>query len=398
MSTLTDPLKKTLQATKKFAPRPTMTDVAKLAGVSQSTVSMVLNNVTSARLSSKTRGKVLDAALSLDYQLNFSARPSAAQLLKSLNEPRVKTNGVWQRKLIIYLVDELSTSPHPAVCVDGARDAAWKHDCVLSVAVTHGNPEQEKAIIETAMCNPLVLGFIYSTIFTRQVQLPAILNDIPTVLLNCHDDRHRLVTVVPGELAGGHAATDYLISAGHTRIGFINGEPWMEAAKDRLKGYRRALATADLPFDPAIVREGDWMSGSGFEATLSIMQEERPPTAIFCANDLMAIGALEALKSLNLRVPKDVSLMGYDDQEISRHTHPALTTVLLPNYEMGRCAVETLLEEIHQENGDFNGLGNPTRRLLLKVDCPIVERDSISNLHLIKTTAKNKKSSFIATT
>jgi LacI family transcriptional regulator len=396
MTDQTELQKKTAQRTKRFAPRPTMTDVAKLAGVSQSTVSMVLNNVTSARLSAKTRGLVLDAALSLGYQLSFSTRPSAAQLLKSLNEPQSKMNDVRQRKLIVYLVDELSTSPHPAVCVDGARDAAWKHDCVLSVAVTHGNPDQERAIIETAMCNPLLLGFVYSAIFTRQVELPDILNSIPTVLLNCHDERRKLPTIAPGELAGGHAATDYLIAAGHTRIGFINGEPWMEAAKDRLKGYRRALATADLPFDPTIVRDGDWMSGTGFEATLSIMKEARPPTAIFCANDLMAIGALEALKSLNLRVPLDVSLMGYDDQEISRHTHPALTTVLLPNYEMGRLAVESLLSEISREHSDFNSLGNTVRRLLLKVDCPIVERDSVSNLHLLKPTGKSKKSSLIA--
>ncbi len=383
--------KKSAQKTKKFAPRPTMTDVAKLAGVSQSTVSMVLNNVTSARLSAKTRGLVLDAALALDYQLSYIARPTAAQLRQSLKEPLTKISHARQRKLIVYLVDELSTSPHPAVCVDGARDAAWKHDCVLSVAVTHGNPDQEKAIIDTAMCNPLLLGFIYSAIFTRQVELPEALNNLPTVLLNCHDEKHKLPTVAPGELAGGHAATDYLIAAGHTRIGFINGEPWMEAAKDRLKGYRRALATADLPFDPAIVREGDWMSGSGFEATLSIMSETRPPSAIFCANDLMAIGALEALKSKGFRVPEDVSLMGYDDQEISRHTHPALTTVLLPNYEMGRCAVESLLAEINRAQDEATGIQHTARRLLIKVDCPIVERDSVSRPESGTKSAKPKK-------
>jgi LacI family transcriptional regulator len=108
------------------------------------------------------------------------------------------------------------------------------------------------------------------------------------------------------------------------------------------------------------------------------MNEARPPTAIFCANDLMAIGALEALRSKGFRVPEDVSLMGYDDQEISRHTHPALTTVLLPNYEMGRCAVESLLAEINRAQDETNGIRNMARRLLIKVDCPIVERDSVS--------------------
>ncbi len=358
--------------------RPTMTDVAKLAGVSQSTVSMVLNNVTSARLSPETRGKVLDAALNLGYQLSQTPRPDPAVLLKSLQMPLNKNSDVRQRRLIVYMVDEISTSPHPVVSVDGARDAAWENNCVLSVAVTHGNPEQERAIIETAMCNPLLLGFIYSAIFTRQVQLPAALDNIPTVLLNCHDVTHKYPTVVPGELSGGHAATEHLIGAGHQRIAFINGESWMEAAKDRLKGYRRALATADIAYDAALVRDGDWMSGSGFDATLSLMAQARPPTAIFCANDLMAVGALEALKSLNLRVPDDVSLMGYDDQEISRHTHPPLSTVLLPNYEMGRCAVESLLNEIHNNQPVYAGSSHKPRRLLLKVDCPVVERQSVA--------------------
>jgi LacI family transcriptional regulator len=371
------PDKKTGKASQRRTPRPTMTDVAKLAGVSQSTVSMVLNNVASARLSSETRSKVLDAALGLGYQLSQAARVDPVQLLRSLQMPVPKTPDVRQRRLIVYLVDEISTSPHPVVSVDGARDAAWEHACVLSVAVTHGNPEQEKAIIETALGHPSLLGFIYSTIYTRRVQLPAELGNIPTVLLNCHDETHKYPTIIPGELSGGHAATDQLIAAGHKRIGYINGEPWMEAAKDRLKGYRRALATADLAFDPAMVRDGDWMASTGFEATLSLMAEAKPPTGIFCANDLMAVGAIEAIKSLGLKVPEDVSVMGYDDQEISRHTRPPLTTVLLPNYEMGRSAVESLLHEVHQTEAAYGAQGNKARRLLLKIDCPVVERQSI---------------------
>ncbi len=369
--------KKIGKATPRRTPRPTMTDVAKLAGVSQSTVSMVLNNVASARLSPETRSKVLDAALSLGYQLSQASRVDPAQLLRSLQMPLTKATDVRQRRLIVYLVDEISTSPHPVVSVDGARDAAWEHACVLSVAVTHGNPEQEKAIIETALSHPLLLGFIYSTIYTRRVQLPAELGNTPTVLLNCHDDSHKYPTIIPGELSGGHAATDQLIAAGHKRIGYINGEPWMEASKDRLKGYRRALATADLAFDPAMVRDGDWMASTGFDATLSLMAEAKPPTGIFCANDLMAVGAIEAVKSLGLRVPEDVSIMGYDDQEISRHTRPPLTTVLLPNYEMGRSAVESLLHEVHQTEAAYGAQGSKARRLLLKIDCPVVERQSV---------------------
>jgi len=277
------------------------------------------------------------------------------------------------RHVIGYLVDEISTSPHPVVSVDGARDAAWAHGHTVQVAVTRNNPEQEAAAINALLAQPALLGVIYSTIFTRAVQVPEALRAVPTVLLNCHDEAHKLPTIVPAELAGGHTATEHLIAHGHSRIAFINGEPWMEAAQDRFKGYRRALATADLPFDAALVRDGDWMSGSGFEGTLSLMQQARPPTAIFCANDLMALGALEALKQLELRVPEDVSVMGYDDQEISRHTHPPLTTLVLPNYEMGQAAVEALLALTAGATGSER-----SRRTLTKIDGPLQVRASVA--------------------
>ena len=341
-----------------------MTDVAKAAGVSQSTVSMVLNQMSGARLSAATRSRVLDAAAALGYRLPRPAAPAPAAAAASNAQP--------SRQVIGYLVDEISTSPHPVVSVDGARDAAWEQGCLLQVAVTRNHPGHEAALIAAFLAQPGLLGIVYSTIFTRAVVVPDALRSVPLVLLNCHDSTSTAPSVVPGEVAGGHAATERLIAAGHQRIGFVNGEPWMEAAQDRFKGYRRALATADLPFDAALVRDGDWMSGTGFDATLSLMAEPRPPTAIFCANDLMALGALEALKQLGKRVPDDVALIGYDDQEISRHTHPPLTTMVLPNYEMGRAAVEALLAVLQRPAGS-----TPVRRSLLKIDCPLVERETV---------------------
>jgi len=339
-----------------------MTDVAQAAGVSQSTVSMVLNNMSGARLAAATRARVMQVALELGYRL--PRRTAAGQAVPAASAMR--------RNIIGYLVDEISTSPHPVVSVDGARDAAWENDCIVTVVVTRSNPEQEAAAIAALRANPALLGVVYSTIFTRGCQVPASLAGVPTVLLNCHDEHHKLPTIVPGEVAGGHAATERLITAGHRRIGFINGEPWMEAAQDRLKGYRRALATADLPFDAALVRDGDWMSSSGFECTLQLMALPRPPTALFVANDLMALGALEALQQLGKRVPEDVALIGYDDQEIARHTHPPLTTMVLPNYEMGRAAVEALLSLVQAD------AATPARRQLIKIDCPLVERGTVS--------------------
>ena len=132
-----------------------MTDVAKAAGVSQSTVSMVLNNVAGARLSSETRARVLGAAVTLGYRLPRREVQAAA--------------GPQLRHLIGYLVDEISTSPHPVVSIDGARDAAWEQGCILQVAVTRNNAEQEAAALSALLANPALLGIVYSTIFTREV-------------------------------------------------------------------------------------------------------------------------------------------------------------------------------------------------------------------------------------
>ncbi len=333
-----------------------MTDVGKLAGVSQSSVSLVLNGMTGARISEATRERVREAARALGYEPTRRKVP---------DDPR-------GRNLIAYLVDEISTTPHPPVTVGGAREAAWEAGCVLAVFATRGDRELEAASIDAALADPALLGVVYSTIFTRQVALPERLGSagVPVVLLNCHTQDRRHASVVPGEVAGGYAATDRLLRAGHRRIGLVNGEPWMDAARDRLKGYRQALATFDVAFDPGLVREGDWHAGTGHAMALELMRLGRPPTALFCANDLMAVGALFALGELGLAVPDEVALVGYDDQEIARHTRPPLTTVLLPNFEMGRWAVQTLVALAR-------GGSTVARHPQVKMECPLVERDSV---------------------
>ena len=338
--------------------RPTMTDIAKTTGVSQSTVSLVLNGAVGAKFSEGTRKRVLKAAQELGYQLPTRTTAPVAP---------------GERNLIVYVADEISTSPHPVVNVDGARDAAWNNGCLLAVYSTHGNADIEQRVLHDTLSNPSVLGVVYATVYTRKVAIPAALLKVPTVLLNCYATEAVLSSVVPSEVTGGYTATECLTAAGHLRIGFINGETWQDAAKDRLKGYRQALATADLPFDENLVRDGDWSSGKGYELTLSLMREPNPPTAIFCANDLTAIGAIEALKQLGLRVPENVSVIGYDDQEIARHTHPPLTTVVLPNYELGRWAVETLLQEAQNRDA-----GAPFKRRTIKLDGPLIERGSVT--------------------
>jgi LacI family transcriptional regulator len=330
-----------------------MTDIAKLAGVSQSTVSLVINHMSGAKVSKVTRDTVLRIARDVGYPVERHAHHAAAQA----------------RNLIVYLTDELTTSPHAMQTIDGAKDAAWEHDCLVAVFATRGDPEVEAAVFARMLDHPALLGVIYSTIFTRAVTVPAALDATPAVLLNCHTRDRGRASVVPGELLGGYAATMHLIESGHSRIGFINGEHWIEAAAERLKGYRQALTTADIPFDPVLVRTGDWQVAAGYEHALSLLDLPQRPTALFCANDLMAIGALDAARERKLSVPRDLSVVGYDDQDIARYTHPPLTTVLLPNYEMGRWAADSLIAQVR---------ANQSSKAIIKMECPLVARDSVA--------------------
>jgi LacI family transcriptional regulator len=327
-----------------------MDDVANEARVSQTTVSLVLNHADGSRLAAQTRERVIKAAAKLGYQpgRRGGSPPS-----------RAATIG--------FICDEISTDPWTSIGFDGVREKAWERGLIVTVMAMRGDADMEAAALEQLASQPL-LGLIYATINTRLVHPPATFLQTPTVLLNCHVANGALPSVVPGELAGGHAATNFLVRAGHRRIGYINGEPSMEASRQRLKGYRRALATADLPFDPELVRDGNWQPISGYEGAHALMRLPSRPSAIFCANDLMAVGCYEALRELGLRIPDDVAVMGYDDREIARHLHPPLTTVLLPHFEMGTIAAELLFDMAARL---------AARPDQIKVECPIVARKSV---------------------
>ena len=334
--------------------RPTMMDVARAAGVSQSSVSLVLNDMTGARISDQTRQRVTAAAQDLGYVVPAARRGGGLGA---------------STQTIAYMADEISTTVFPVQSIDGARDAAWEQGLLLSTYVARSNMALEAATIDSIRRTPGLVGVIYATVFTREIKLPAALDGLNVVLLNCYTaDRDRL-SVVPGEFVGGFNATNHMIRQGHRRIGLINGEPWMDASADRLAGYRQALASADIPFDADLVLDGDWLPDSGRAHFATLMTLPAPPTGVFCGNDMMAVGAIQMADTLGLRVPEDVSIIGYDDQVIAAYTQPPLTTVLLPNYEMGRIAASLLMD------GAFNRKEPYTK--LIKVDCPVVVRESV---------------------
>ena len=288
-----------------------MIDVANEARVSQTTVSLVLNHADGARLSPETRERVAQgrSAARLSARCGAVGAPAAASAAS-----------------IGFVCDEISTDPWTAIGLDGVREKAWEHGLTVTVMVDarrrrHGSCGA-RAARRPAAARPRLRDHQHPPHRSARRALPACRRFCSTVTR----PTDALTSVVPGEVAGGHAATDVLIRAGHRRIGYINGEASMEASRHRLRGYRQALATADLPFDPDLLREGNWQPLSGYEATLALMALPSPPTAIFCANDLMAVGCYEALRELGLNIPADVAVMGYDDREIAQHLHPPLST------------------------------------------------------------------------
>lgn len=327
-----------------------MMDVASRAGVSQATVSLVLNGSPGARLSTLTRERVRQAADELGYKL-VRRGPRRAPADQSL---------------IAFLADDIATDPWMSLAFDGAREKALEYGLSVCLSVTRGDPDAEATIL--GQMGHQLLGIIYGTILTRRVEPSPALFEQHTVLVNCYDAKRQLPSVLPGELVGGRVATERLIRAGRRRIGLINGQEGLDASRDRLKGYRQALSSYDISFDADLVRPGNWEPSSGYEMTLELMALDEPPDGVFCANDMMAVGCFDALRELGLRVPDDVSVIGFDDREIAQFTRPPLTTLILPHFEMGEIAAELLI------NAASGLQAGPTQ---IKVECPLVERDSV---------------------
>lgn len=329
-----------------------MMDVALAAGVSQTTVSLVLNNALGARLSTATRQRVREAARELGYTLPRRG-PAAPHSVGS--------------RVIGFVSDEISTDPWCALQLDGVRERAWENGLIVAAGVYHSDEALERAVLEQTLGQPLV-GLIYGTILTRRIRPRPQFYQVPTVLLNCSLPDHSVASVVPGELLGGYVATLHLIRAGHRRIAHIHGQSWTDPSRDRLSGYRRALAEHDILFDPDLVRPGNWEPPTGYEGTVALMDLPDPPTAIFVASDMMAVGCYDALKERGLRIPEDVSVVGYDDREIAQFMRPPLTTVILPHHEMGLQAAATLIDGQIRPEG---------RQPQIKVECTLVERQSV---------------------
>ncbi len=331
-----------------------MKEVAELAGVSQTTVSFVMNRVSGPAISPETQDRVWQAIRELGYRPNAAAKTLRTQRSHSLG----------------FVTDVLASSPFAGDIVLGAQHEAWRHAYLLTIVNTEGDPAVEEAAVEELL-ERRVDGIIYASMAHRMVNPPHNLREIPAVFVNCFSEEAFCPSAVPDEVLGGKAATSALTGAGHRRIGLINIDPQIVAppSEGRLAGYRDALAESGVAFDPDLVRNGNAEADDGYRMALDLMRLPIPPTGLFCATDRMAMGAYDAIRDLGYRIPDDVSVVGFDDQQIiSRFLRPALSTVALPFTELGRWAVSALLTpgEDHPE---------PIRH---KLACTYVERASVA--------------------
>ena len=336
--------------------RPSMNDVANLAGVSQTTVSFVINNVEGANIPPETQARVLAAINALGYRPNVLAR--------GLRSSRTHTIG--------FVTDLIATTPYAVRILEGAQDLAWANGYLLLLVNTGGNQQMKEAAVNM-MLDRQVDGIIYATMYHREVHPPANMHDLPAVLLDCYTADRSLPSVVPNEVLGGRTAVEHLLKKGHRRIGYAQDVAPTPAAGSRQAGLKQALDSYGLTFDESLVKRGDSTTGGGYQATMALMRLPKPPTAIFCYNDRMALGAYNALRELDLSVPDDVAVIGFDNQElIAAEISPPLTTIALPHYEMGRWAVQHLLDLI--ENPDMMIDDSPVQH---QIACPLIERQSV---------------------
>lgn len=324
----------------------TMRDVARVAGVSVATVSHVVNDKPGARIGDEARQRVEAAVAALGYRPNVLA----------------KTLSKGSSRFVGLVADAIATTPYAGQIIQGAQVEAWRQGYVLLVANTDGDPELERDAI-SMMLEHKVRGVLYSAWYHREVSVPPMLAETTTVLVNCFDRSSTLPAVVPDEYQGGRSATELLLAAGHTRVAFVNTTTSSPARVGRLRGYRKALDSAGLPYDPDLVFATHPDQGGGYNVARRIAASGA--TAVFCHNDRVAMGLFDGLRELGISVPDDVSVVGFDNQEaIAAHLRPGLTTIALPHYELGRTGVEMLLD------------GVPAKTT--RIACPAVIRQSIT--------------------
>ncbi len=309
----------------------TIREVAARAGVSPTTVSHVVNNT--RYVSAELRARVLAAMDELGY------RPNA--LARSLRRGETHTLG-------LILPD--SANPFFAEIGRSIEASAFSLGYNVILCNTEGDLSKESLYVDVLL-EKQVDGMIFVAAGDRSDALQVVLQqELPIVVVDRDLAGVQLDTVLNDNHQGGYLATRHLINLGHQRIGCISGPSHLTPSAQRVTGYKQALSEAGLTIDASLILRGDFHPQSGREAALELLAYPNRPSAILACNDLMAMGVLRAAAECGLEVPRHLAVVGYDDIELASYTNPPLTTIRQPKREIGRRAVEMLIERINDRN------------------------------------------------
>jgi LacI family transcriptional regulator len=319
-----------------MAKRPTQADVAQLAGVSRATVSYVLNRRADGRIpiTAETRQRVLEAAEQLGY------KPHA--LARSLRSGLTHTIGL--------LIPD-TNNPHYMDILSGVEAEVVEQGYYLVLVSAKLDPERERHCLRSLFqqrLDGLILAPTFEDLFESELE-ELIGNTRPVVFVVPRPDADAVCADVR---SGAEALMDHLVSLGHTRIGFVHGVARDGLADTRLTVYRERCCDTDAQRDGGLVASCGHTIQDGYRAAHQLLDLDDPPTAIWTVNDLLAVGALRAIRERGLRVPEDVSLAGFDDIELASQLYPPLTTVDIHGQELGRRAARLLFRRIQGEEMD----------------------------------------------
>jgi LacI family transcriptional regulator len=286
-------------------------------------------------------------------------------------DPAARSLRTRQTYTVGLVSDEIATTPYAGRLIQGAQDAAWRRGVLLLLLTTGGDAAHEREAISTLL-HRRVDGIVYATMYHRVVEAPAVRAGTPLVLLDARPAAGRVPCVVPDERAGAATAVAELIGRGHRRIGFVQNHDDVPASHERLDGYRRTLEAHGIAYDGALVAADEPSAAGGRRALSRLLELTSPPTAVFCFNDRMAMGVYQLAHARGRRVPKDLSVVGFDDQaDIADALWPGLTTVALPHYDMGAWAVHALLEPPRPG-------GVTATAVEMRMPCPLIRRESVA--------------------
>ena len=307
----------------------TIKDVAREANVSVATVSRVLND--SGPVSEDTRRLIREVAGRMRYVPHNGAR--------SLITSKTETLGVLLPDLYGEFFSEV---------IRGMDNTAQRHGFHLLISRSYADKDE----IDTAMraMRGRVDGVVVMSPDLDDESLLNVPSTIPVVLLCSVAKGSQMDSLTIQNCRGAREMVTHLVDRGHRRIAIIKGSPRNYDATERLRGYRNALRDAGITPEVALEREGNFTEAAGYAAAIELLAMQKRPTAIFAANDAMAIGALSALRESGVRVPEDIAVAGFDDIPLARYMDPPLSSVHVPIWELGAKAVELLLHGITHKN------------------------------------------------